>query len=49
MNSTGIPMSRTTPKTDVNHGPRTGLFHRFGETGPSSRPDFIREAHTTEH
>jgi len=49
MNPTGIPMSRTRPKTDVNHGPRTGLFHRFGGTGPSSRTAFILEAHTMAH
>ena len=32
MNSIGIPTSRTTPKTEVSHGPRTGLRHRSGET-----------------
>ena len=28
MNSIGIPTSRTTPKTEVSHGPRTGLRQR---------------------
>ena len=38
MNSIGIPTSRTIPKTEVSHGPRTGLRQRSGESGPPSRP-----------
>ena len=33
-----MPISRTSPNTDVSHGPRTGLFHRARENGPSSPP-----------
>jgi hypothetical protein len=38
MNSIGIPTSRTTPKTEVSHGPRTGLRQRSRGNGAPSVP-----------
>jgi hypothetical protein len=37
-NSTGIPIKRTRPNTDVNHGPRMGLCQFRGEKAPFCPP-----------